>query len=113
MLFWGTPTKVRSTDEHNATHVADSAPPGVYVPNMSSQDMARWKAKKVNGQDPRVEVRKSTKGTLRPGERSPSFAQALLIVRPDGTVTISSNGKAEFNIVELAEALIEAQETLK
>lgn len=38
---------------------ADGAVPGVYVPNMSANDMDRWKAKHIKGKDERVEIRKT------------------------------------------------------
>ena len=41
---------------------ADGAPPGVYCPNMSVEDMHKWKAKLVGGTDPRVEIRKTISG---------------------------------------------------
>ena len=37
----------------------------------------------------------------------------LLVVRPNGTVTFSANGKAEFNAAELRRAIEEAQSALK
>ncbi len=55
---------------------ADSAPPGVYTPNMNEDDKLRWKAKLVGkrGGIKQVEIRKTTtNGT-----------QLLIIVSMDG-----------------------------
>lgn len=46
VLGWDKPAKVLTTEEWKSIS-ADSAPPGVYVPNMSVDDMERWKAKMV------------------------------------------------------------------
>lgn len=62
LLMWDKPEKIMSTEAWASLYSADGAPPGVYVPNMSTADMLRWKAKLVgtrSGQ-PRVEVRKVT-----------------------------------------------------
>jgi hypothetical protein len=78
---------------------ADSAPPGVYVPNMSEADRDAWKAKLIGGRDPRVEIRKAAGGT-----------QVLIVVRPGG-VRMSMNGPASFTREEwgqLAAAVAEA-----
>lgn len=63
ILMWDKPEKVMSTEEWMAIS-ADCAPPGVYVPNMSTEDAERWKAKMVGTRSghPRVEIRKTAKG---------------------------------------------------
>jgi hypothetical protein len=65
---------------------------------MSDEDRSRWKAKKVLGKDPRIEIRKTTSGVdptlkYRGGHTS---AQILLIVRP-GSVIMSGNGRMVFD----------------
>ncbi len=117
LLCWDKPEKVRSTKEHNDMFVSDGAPPGTYVPNMSDEDKLKWKAKKIGGKDPRVEIRKTTFGRWCPARsRWEGRAQALLVVRwpkvGSATVTISSNGKVEFDLTELKEAIEEASEAL-
>lgn len=61
-LRWDKPKKVRSSEDHAETFVADGAPPGTYVPNMSSEDRASWKAKLVGVRSnfPHVEIRKDS-----------------------------------------------------
>ena len=61
VLCWEKPKKVMSKEEW-AGNQADSAPPGTYMPNMSDEDRAKWKAKLV-GQKvgfPQVEIRKDS-----------------------------------------------------
>jgi len=109
LLSWDKPRKVRSTEAHAERYQADGAPPGTFVPNMSEADKFRWKAKSIGGKDPRIEIRKTTEGikVTRPGSYGPfasyweGNAQVLIVVRPDGTVTFSANGKARFDVSEL------------
>jgi hypothetical protein len=102
VLDFDKPKKVRSTDEHNQMHVADCAPPGVYVPNMSVNDRRKWKAKQIGGSNPRVEIRKSFHG-LKVGIEHPYHKQIMrwsgdyssetvIVVRRDGVI-ISMNGR--------------------
>lgn len=103
VLVWGRPAKVM-TDEEWRSISADSAPPGVYVPNMSDADRAAWKAKAIKGRDPRVEIRKTAGGT-----------QVLIIVRPGPRVRMSMNGPAEFTVQEwygLGQVVAEAASVL-
>lgn len=60
VLMWDKPAKIMTEEERAAAYQADGAPPGVYVPNMSDEDRRRWKAKKIGGDHPRVEIRKDT-----------------------------------------------------
>ena len=62
LLNFDTPPKLLTTKEHNEKYVACGAPLGVYVPNMSDEDMERWKGKHVTGKDERVEIRKTLNG---------------------------------------------------
>lgn len=74
ILSWDKPKRAVSVEEWKNIS-ADSAPPGVYVPNMSDEDANRWKAKLVGAKTaaPRVEIRKTLRGT-----------QLLIIVALDG-----------------------------
>jgi hypothetical protein len=117
VLSFEKPEKLRPTEEHNNMHVSDSGIAGTYVPNMSNEDMKKWKAKHIKGEDERIEIRKSFGG-----------AQALIIVykkskkgdwrnRVEGHehVRISANNKIhmtfdEFN--EFLEAMDEAFDIL-
>jgi hypothetical protein len=101
LLDWTKPKKVRSTEKHNAIYSSDSGVEGTYVPNMSDEDMHTWKAKKIGGEDPRVEIRK----TISFNEPSKTHAagvghstQILIVVRadPNRRARISMNGPALF-----------------
>lgn len=61
ILSWDKPEKVMSIEEW-ASWQADSAPPGTYVPNMSKEDVRRWKAKRVGFKagHPQIEIRKDS-----------------------------------------------------
>ena len=83
ILDWSKQPKKMSTREWMSIS-ADCAPPGVYTPNMSDEDARKWRAKKIGGADPRVEIR-----TLR-------GSQMLIIVRPS-QVRISMNGPVELD----------------
>jgi hypothetical protein len=114
LLMWDKPEKIMTTEEWRAIS-ADSAPPGVYVSNMSHDDRLRWKAKKIGGGDPRVEIRKTVipppAGPIVNGRRNRrgSYAQMLVIVRPDG-VTMSMNATAEFPHAEFTELIVAVTE---
>lgn len=110
ILMWDKPEKKMSKEEWSSIGASD-APPGVYTSNMSDEDRFRWKAKLIRTRtgDPRVEIRKTTEGHVRPGSKWPEGgAQTVLVVRPDGTVTFSSNAKASFDFGELIQAVTEA-----
>ena len=116
ILSWYKPEKVMSTEEWQRIS-ADSAPPGVYTPNMSATDMAKWKAKYIGGRNPRVEIRKTVIGPERPApakspwETTANIAQLLVIVDAT-TVRMSANGTADFESGEfdqLAQAVAEAR----
>lgn len=101
LLSWDKPAKVRSTEEHNNTFVADDAPPGAYVPNMSREDAEKWRAKVVGVRRPngkvQVEIRKNVSGNA-----------LVLMVGDNGvikghyetegeTVLLSTNGSLTFS----------------
>lgn len=99
ILSWDKPAKVMPREEWESIS-ADGAPPGVYIPNMSKEDMLKWKAKKV-GQ--RVEIRKT------------AGSQILIKVTLEG-VTISMNGPAQLSmedLIDLTLVVIEATQVLK
>ena len=101
VLRWDKPKK-KLTDEAWQSISADGAPPGVYTPNMSDEDAATWRAKKIGGADPRVEIR-VLKGS-----------QMVVIVRPD-SVRISMNGPTLLEGVDWTDfqyAVTEAREVL-
>lgn len=109
VLCWDKPKQAMSTTEWRSI-TADSAPPGVYQPNMSEPDKLKWKAKLVKGEKPRVEVRKTFHSKRH-------CANVLFVFEPfeDEVLTISTNGKFSFNDKELhefAEVLKEAGEAL-
>jgi len=62
ILSFDKPKKVKSTEKHNKTYQSDSGIAGTYVPNMSDDDMNKWKAKHIKGDDERIEIRKTIEG---------------------------------------------------
>jgi len=62
VLFWGKPKKIMREEQRRETYSSDSEVPGTYVPNMSDEDVKRWKAKLVGHRSghPHVEIRKDT-----------------------------------------------------
>lgn len=110
------PAKLMPTAEHNDTYQSDTNIAGTYVPNMSEEDRKKWKAKVIKrGDDPRVEIRKTVYGH-RKDPRFAGYAQVLLIVRPDGSVVMSANGKICFDaptFQEFKQAVDEAQVLLE
>jgi hypothetical protein len=98
VLSWEQPKKKMPKEEWLKI-TADSAPLGVYTPNMSKKDMLKWKAKHIKGKDERVEIRKSFHHTN--GKKYPDHvvysAQMVMIIRKEANdqpqVLISTNGK--------------------
>ena len=88
LLNWEVPKRARPTKDHNTRYQSDSGVAGTYVPNMSKEDVYRWKAKLIRGGEPRVEIRTGRAGAL-----------VLLVVRNQAGhphVTMSANGKMEW-----------------
>ena len=117
VLSWAKPEKIMITEQWQRIS-ADGAPPGVYTPNMSEADRQLWKAKYAGGKFPRVEIRKTVTGPMRPAPAWDGFrqnyAQLLVIVDAYG-VRLSSNGTADFTgseFGELAQAVAEARAVL-
>ena len=114
ILDFNKPKKLRSTAEHNEMYVADDAPPGVYVPNMSEEDMLRWKAKHIKGDNERVEIRKTVRGIS-------NYAQMVIVVYKNHEgkgpeIVISSNSKLGFSLElwkDLETAIQEAKDILE
>lgn len=63
LLDFNKPKKIMSEKERADKYSSDCSVPGTYVPNMSKEDMKKWKGKYVKGKDERVEIRKSISGT--------------------------------------------------
>ncbi len=61
LLMWDTPAKKMNTEEWKDSYGFEDGPTGGYVPNMSAEDAARWKAKLVGKTTgtPQVEIRRS------------------------------------------------------
>lgn len=99
---------------------------GMYVQNMSQKDMDKWKAKKVGGKDPRIEIRKTVSG-FDPAEEEKRLkrgwghynngnncnAQILAIVRPDGSVVLSANGRMAFKSETWADLFVAVDEAVQ
>lgn len=102
LLSFEPPKKIMSEEERVEKYSSDSNVPGTFVPNMSVDDMRRWKGKHIKGKDERVEIRKSIWGT-----------QIVIIVYKnelyeDGElerkqVQISANGKMYLTLEEYKE----------
>lgn len=121
ILSWVKPKRKMPISEWKEIK-ADSAPDGVYTPNMELEDMLKWKAKYHGGSDPRVEIRK----TFRHCNNKPYpnlinySSQALIVVRinknsDEPTVLISTNGKMGMTLTEamdLPKAIREAMDKL-
>lgn len=108
ILCWDKPKKARTTEEHNKKYSSDSGVDGTYVPNMSEKDMLKWKAKHIKGDDTRVEIRKTAVN-----DKRGNYSQMLIVVRPDGSLVMSGNGKADVKASEFIDAIIEAREVLQ
>jgi len=101
VLNWEKPRRVMSRRQYESIS-ADGAPPGVYTPNMSDADAATWRAKKIGGSDPRVEIR-VLKGS-----------QAVIVVRPH-RLRVSMNGPVELDddgYEQLIQAIAEARHVI-
>lgn len=114
ILSWDKPAKVIPTKVHNAIYSSDSGVEGTYVPNMSDEDKAKWKARHIKGLLERIEIRKTVDGT-----------QLLLIAyktpqqhhewEAPYSWKLSSNGSlrlSNHDMIELLEAIKEASAIL-
>ncbi len=61
LLMWDKPAKKMAVDEWKDSYGFEDGPTGGYLPNMSDQDAARWKAKLVGKttSSPQVEIRRT------------------------------------------------------
>lgn len=124
ILMWNKPEKIMSTEDWKSI-TADSAPAGVYTPNMSEEDMFKWKGKLIKGKSPRVEIRKSFQKTNNKQYPKHSIvtSQCLIVVSlnninemKDCNVLMSMNGKSGLSMKEFEELNLvvnEAKEVLK
>ena len=118
ILVWDTPPKAMSTQDWNNIS-ADSAPPGVYTPNMSDEDMDKWKAKLigVTTEYPRVEIRKATTALmLIIVSLGQGFKQKYKSMPEGANIQVSTNGASAFTWDEWQEfnqAIQEAREALE
>ena len=103
ILCFDKPKKLRPFKDHADYYASDTNIAGTYVPNMSDEDRLKWKAKHIQGADPRVEIRKTVCG-MDAGRSWASSAQLLVVVRPE-TVTMSANSRMIFGLVEWGELL--------
>jgi hypothetical protein len=108
LISWDKPKKVASTEAHNNYYSSDSGIAGTYVPNMSREDMLKWKGKKfIKTDNPRIEIRKTAGSNI--------LIVVTLKRSGDSNFKISSNGKIELNYQEMQEfkqVIDEAYETL-
>ena len=62
LIDFNKPKKKRSTAKHNEMYSSDAGIDGTYVPNMSLNDMYKWKGKHIKGSNERIEIRKTFSG---------------------------------------------------
>ncbi len=118
ILSWDKPAREMPIAKWQAIS-ADGAPPGVYTPNMSVKDAAKWRAKLIRGADPRVEIRKTAAWANGLRDQWVGYnAQLCLVVRKTATkdgpqVLLSMNSKTALTLAEanemhaaIAEALV-------
>jgi len=119
ILCFDVPKKIRTTEEHNKMFMSDSGVNGTYVPNMSKDDMLKWKAKHIKGEHERIEIRKTFKGTqlliivykkefLPPYPKAPRNSEEGKKEIYDWNnrhekVVISMNGKLSLSLAEVTE----------
>lgn len=61
IISWDKPRKIHSTKDHNEMYSSDCDVPGTYMPNMSKDDIKKWKGRVVGAKigSPQVEIRKN------------------------------------------------------
>jgi len=105
ILTFEKPKKVRKTEEHNIKFMSDSGVNGTYVPNMSEDDMKRWKAKHIEGDN---EPKKYPSGAW----NSPAHKQWY---EQRDNIKISMNGSLWMSFdeqIEMQQAIEEAKTIL-
>lgn len=96
-INWTRPPKSMTETERRRRYQSDTNIAGTYAVNMEKEDAHTWWGKIIKrGDDPRVELRKSF---------PPQSARMLLVMRPNGVVTLSLNGKVEVGLIDLQAAL--------
>lgn len=120
VLHWEKPERIMSVEDWKQIS-ADGAPPGVYTPNMSKEDMLKWKATLVGKttDNPRVEIRKTF--SWHNGKKYPDsvnhYCQTLIVVHKNDhpSVLMSCNGKIAASLQEMEDmhvAIKEAKDML-
>jgi len=120
VLSWEKPERIMSVESWKKIS-ADGAPPGVYTPNMSTEDKLKWKATLVGKttDNPRIEIRKTFSwhnGKNYP-EAESHYSQTLIVVQKNSKpeVLMSCNGKIAATMKEMEDmhiAIREAKEML-
>lgn len=116
VLSFDKPEKVLSTEEWKKIS-ADGAPPGVYRPNMSKDDMIRWKAKRINRntENERIEIQKTfywNNGKSYPDHEGYSAQAKIVVQKKEPRILMSTNGKMAMSAVEVVEFQQAIQEAL-
>lgn len=78
-ISWDKPQKIRTSEEHGDIFSSDTGVHGTYVPNMSTEDMNKWKGtiKYKTTDHPFIELRKTF-------NRDHCYAQMFVIVALNG-----------------------------
>ena len=119
ILSFEKPKKIRSTEEHNKMYSSDQPVPGTYVPNMSTEDRTKWRAKHIKGKDERIEIRKNMHGVNMVIVVSKNIKQHLWrehMIVDHLNVSISANGKIYMDFSDFGDfqcAIREAMELLE
>lgn len=124
LLDFNKPKKIMTEQERQDKYSSDCSIPGTFVPNMSINDMRKWKGQYIKGKDERVEIRKTINGTqlviivykeVRYETKEHYGSNETYEYLVHKNIHISANGKIlltfeEFN--ELLKVINEAQEVL-
>lgn len=125
LLDFNKPSKIMTEQERQDKYTSDGAVPGTYVPNMSEEDMKKWKGKYIKGKDERVEIRKSINGVqlvvivykeTRYEEKTSTYSNETYKVFVHKNIHMSANGKIRLSFdeyQELLQVINEAQIILK
>jgi hypothetical protein len=120
LLDFNKPKKVSSTEDHNREYRSDAGIDGTYVQNMNQDDMVKWKAKHIKGDDERIEIRKTLGGVqlvavVYKRRRQTENADWRDRMTDHNDVKLSMNGKLDMTWDEwweLQDAVKEALENL-
>jgi hypothetical protein len=116
ILSFEKPEQIISVEEWKKIS-ADGAPPGVYRPNMSIENMLRWKAKRIykNKPEDRIVIQKTFywhNGKSYPNNVNYSAQCKILIQKQEPRIIMSCNGKMAMSSVEVIEFQQVIQEAL-